>query len=128
MDKPINFTSQSVNMYIVYGIPNCNTVKKTLTWLDKHKVKYSFHNYKTEGIAKTKLKIWSQQKGWESFFNKKSSTWRELDNTMQEKIKSEKSAIDLMAEKTSIIKRPIIEEDGNIISIGFDEKLFNEIF
>ncbi len=115
-------------MYTVYGIPNCNTVKKTLTWLDKHKVKYIFYNYKTEGVTKAKLKIWSQQKGWESFFNKKSSTWRELDNSIQIKITSEKAAIDLMTEKTSLIKRPIIEEDGSIISIGFDEKLFKEIF
>jgi len=116
-------------MYTVYGIPNCDTVKKTLDWLKAHQIKYQFHNYKKEGITATKLKSWCKQKGWELILNKKSSTWRELDATEQSKIVNEKAAIVLMTTSTSIIKRPVIEnEKGEIVAVGFDVKEYENIF
>lgn len=115
-------------MYTIYGIPNCNTVKKTLDWLNVHKVKYTFHNYKKEGITAAKLKNWSKQKGWEILLNKKGTTWRGLDETVQASITNEKKAIALMTEFTSIIKRPVIEKDDIVIAVGFDEKEYEKIF
>lgn len=116
-------------MITVYGIKNCDTVKKSLDWLTAHKIKYQFHNYKTDGITVTKLKSWCKQKGWEVLLNKKSATWRGLDTATQNKIVNEKAAIDLMTASTSIIKRPVIEnEKGEIVAIGFDATIYESVF
>lgn len=106
---------------IVYGIKNCNTVKSALDWLKKHKVEFEFHDYKKLGITKAKLAEWSKQVGWESLVNKRGTTWRQLDEAVQKKVTSEKAAIGLMMEKTSVIKRPLIENKGKVILLGFDE-------
>lgn len=105
----------------VYGIKNCNTVKSALDWLKKHNVEFEFHDYKTKGITDTKLKAWSKQVGWESLVNKRGTTWRQLDPAEQAKVTSETAAIALMKEKTSVIKRPLIEDAGNVLLLGFDE-------
>lgn len=115
-------------MYTVYGIPNCNTVKKALNWLDEHKATYRFHNYKKEGITAAKLKSWSKQVGWETLLNKKGTTWRGVDAAIQTTITNEKAAINLMAASTSIIKRPVIEKDDSIVTVGFDEKEYEKLF
>jgi arsenate reductase (glutaredoxin) len=106
---------------IVYGIKNCNTVKSALDWLKKKKIEFEFHDYKTKGISEAKLKAWSKQVGWESLVNKRGTTWRQLDEAVQKKVINETSAIALMQEKTSVIKRPLIEEDGKVLVLGFDE-------
>lgn len=106
---------------IVYGIKNCNTVKSALDWLKKNKVEFEFYDYKKSGIAASKLNDWSKQVGWESLVNKRGLTWRQLDEATQKKVTNEKAAIALMREKTSIIKRPLIEENGKIVLLGFDE-------
>ena len=108
-------------MKIVYAIPNCNTVKKALDWLKDHKVAFEFHDYKKKGISQTQLNQWSKQVGWEALINKKGATWRQLPKEQQESISSQKAAIALMIEKTSVIRRPLIEEDGKILLLGFDE-------
>ena len=111
---------------IVYGIKNCNTVKSALDWLKKKKIDFDFHDYKSKGITASKLKSWSKQVGWESLLNKRGMTWRQLPEAMQKKITSEKAAFELMIEKTSIIKRPLIEQDGKVLLLGFDEKLYKD--
>lgn len=108
-------------MKTVYAIPNCNTVKKALDWLKENKVQYQFHDYKKLGINATQLNAWCKQISWEDLINKKGATWRQLPKDIQEGITTQKDAIALMMEKTSIIRRPIIEENGKIIAIGFDE-------
>ena len=113
-------------MKIVYAIPNCNTVKKALDWLKAHKVAYEFHDYKKKGITATQLTSWSKQIGWEALINKKGATWRQLPKETQESITSQKAAINLMIEKTSIIRRPLIEEDGKILTLGFDENEYKK--
>jgi Spx/MgsR family transcriptional regulator len=113
-------------MKIVYAIPNCNTVKKALDWLKTHKVAYEFHDYKKKGITATQLTSWSKQIGWEALINKKGATWRQLPKETQESITSQKAAINLMIEKTSIIRRPLIEEDGKILTLGFDENEYKK--
>lgn len=109
----------------VYGIKNCDTVKKALNWLQKHQVEYEFHDFKKSGISESKLKEWSDKKGWETLLNKKGMTWRKLEPGQQQTITSEETAIKLMEEKTSIIKRPVIETD-NILLIGFDEEQYRQ--
>jgi arsenate reductase len=108
-------------MKTVYAIPNCNTVKKALDWLKANKVNFEFHDYKKKGITATQLTNWCKQLGWEALINKKGATWRQLPKEIQESITTQKAAIALMMEKTSIIKRPLIEEDGKILTLGFDE-------
>jgi arsenate reductase (glutaredoxin) len=108
---------------IVYGIPNCDTTKKALALLKKHKVDFSFHDYKQQGITTQKLEAWCAKAGWEIVLNKRSTTWRELDEEEQKKIINQTLAIKLMMKNNSIIKRPIIEIKGNLL-VGFNE---NEI-
>ena len=112
----------------VYGIKNCNTVKSALQWLQKHKVEFEFHDYKSKGIAEAKLKEWIKQVGWESLVNKKGTTWRQLDEAAKAKVTNQAAAIALMKEKTSVIKRPLIEKNGNVIALGFDEKEYAQAF
>jgi arsenate reductase (glutaredoxin) len=112
---------------IVYGIKNCNTVKSAIEWLNKNKVEFEFHDYKKSGITAAKLTEWCKQVGWESLVNKRGTTWRQLDEADQKKVVNEKSAIALMLEKTSVIKRPLIEEDGKVLLLGFDENAFKKV-
>lgn len=112
----------------LYGIKNCNTVKSAIEWLKKNKVDFEFHDYKSKGITASKLKEWSEQVGWESLVNKRGTTWRQLDDKTQSAITDQKSAIDLMTEKTSVIKRPLIEDKGKVIVLGFDEEKYKKIF
>lgn len=105
----------------VYAIPNCNTVKKALDWLKANKIAYEFHDYKKLGISNTQLTQWCKQVGWENLVNKKGATWRQLGPELQLTITSQKAAIGLMCEKTSIIKRPLITINDKIILLGFDE-------
>src|SRR5690349_25170362 len=100
---------------IVYGIKNCNTVKSALEWLKKNKIDFEFHDYKSKGITEAKLKAWSKQVGWESLVNKRGTTWRQLDEKTQLQITNESSAIGLMIEKTSVIKRPLIENKNEVL-------------
>lgn len=113
---------------IVYGIKNCNTVKSALDWLKKNNVEFEFHDYKSKGITESKLREWSRQTGWEPLVNKRGTTWRQLDAETQSSITDEKSAIALMMEKTSVIKRPLIESDGKVLTIGFDEAEYRKKF
>ena|SRR5258706_14858743 len=106
---------------ILYGIKNCNTVKSAIEWLNKNKIEFTFHDYKKSGITNGKLKEWIKQVGWESLVNKRGTTWRQLEEDVQKKVVNEKSAIVLMLEKTSVIKRPLIEENGKVLLQGFDE-------
>ena len=112
----------------VYGIKNCNTVKRALDWLNKHSIAFEFHDYKREGITRDKLKGWSKQVGWNSLVNKKGTTWRQLDEAVQSKVTSESAAIALMSDKTSVIKRPLIEDKGKVLALGFDEAEYERIF
>lgn len=110
----------------IYGIKNCDTVKKTLNWFDQHNLKYEFHDFKKLGVEKEKLKEWAGQVGYEALLNKKGTTWKKLDPEVQNAISSEDAAFGLMQEKTSVIKRPVLEADGKIM-LGYNESLLNEL-
>lgn len=112
-------------MMTLYGIPNCDVTKKAMDWLKKHKLEYAFHNYKEEGISAEKLNEWSGKVGWEKFFNKRSTTWKELPAKEQQSATNQNNAVKIMRQHNSIIKRPIIEYNGKLL-IGFDEKLYQQ--
>ena len=111
----------------VYGIPNCDTVKKALNWFRANNVMYEFHDFRKLGISPEKLAEWDAKVGYERFMNKQSATWRELDDATKNSIVDNASALQLLIEKTSMIKRPVVEDD-DFLSFGFDEKLYEEHF
>ena len=111
----------------VYGIPNCDTIKKTMDWFKKNKLQIIFHDYKKEGISKEKLTAWCKVTGWEILLNKKSTTWRGLSAAEQNNISGQSPAIQLMKQQTSIIKRPVIEFNEKLF-VGFDEKKLQKFF
>src|SRR4051812_30656131 len=104
----------------VYGIPNCNTVKKALDWLKANNVPYEFHDFKKLGVGEEKLQEWDSKAGYEKFLNKQGLTWKQLDQAIKESIKTKEDALQLLQQKTSMIKRPVIEDNG-FLFFGFDE-------
>lgn len=111
----------------LYGIPNCDTVKKASTWLAAHQVEITFHNYKTQGIDIKTLKNWCKKVGWQVVLNKNSTTWKSLDVQVQNSITNQVTAIALMKEHTSLIKRPIIEINDDIL-VGFNQQELSKQF
>ncbi len=108
----------------IYGIKNCNTVKKALDWFQKNSIPYVFHDFKKEGLSESKLKQWEKEKSWEELLNKRGTTWRQLPPEEQAAVVDESSANALMQQKTSVVKRPVIETAKGII-VGFDEALYD---
>lgn len=106
---------------IVYGIKNCNTVKKALHWLGEHNIDHQFHDYKKLGITAQKIAEWQNKASWELLINKRGTTWRKLSAEVQEQVNNAKAAEEVMIANTSIIKRPIIEFENQLI-IGFNEE------
>lgn len=111
----------------VYGIPNCNTVKKARTWLTDHGLDYEFHDFKKQGITAEKLQEWCAAFGWEKVLNKKGTTWKKLPEGQQNGVKDEASAIAVLLENTSAIKRPVLEKDGKAVLISFDEQQYADL-
>ena len=111
----------------LYGIPNCNTVKKARDWLNANHIGYEFHDFKKQGIDEATIQGWLTQYPWEKLVNRAGLTWRGLDETVKSSIKDNASAVALMQAKTSIIKRPLLVKDGKILALGFDENLYKEI-
>jgi len=107
----------------IYGIPNCDVVKKTLTWFKQRPVTIVFHDFRKDGISNNLLKAWSAAVKWETLLNKKSTTWRELSAAEQEKVTSESTAIQLMMDNPTLIKRPVIDF-GKGITVGYNETEF----
>src|SRR5438309_730255 len=108
----------------LYGIANCNTVKKARVWLDEHGVAYQFHDLKKDSLDAATVNGWLQQQPWEKLVNRAGMTWRALSDDAKAAVHDSASAATLMLEKTSVIKRPVIERDGKIITIGFREAEF----
>ncbi|OIP14759.1 MAG: arsenate reductase [Betaproteobacteria bacterium CG2_30_59_46] len=111
----------------LYGISNCNTVKKARTWLTENGIDIPFHDFKKQGISEELLKSWMKQIGWEKLVNRQGTTWRQLPDEAKAAVRDETSAIRLMLEKSSTIKRPVLEMDGKII-LGFDEAAYQSLF
>ncbi len=114
-------------MLKVYGIPNCDTVKKATVWLKNKGIAYEFHDYKKLGISEAKLEEWLGQVSHETLINRKGTTFKGLSDGEKSKIIDNASAIALMHEKTSVIKRPIVESD-KILAVGFKVDEYEVIF
>lgn len=110
----------------VYGIPNCNTVKKALDWLKSNQIAFEFHDFKKKGITQEKLTEWFGVFGWEKVINKNGLTFKKLSKEEQLDINSPERTVSYLLNNTSAIKRPIIEKNGSPILIGFDEEGYEQ--
>ena len=110
----------------IYGIPNCDTMKKARKWLDSHGVAYEFHDYRKHGVDEQRLRAWVRQAGWEALLNRRGMMWRKVPDDVKVNI-DEASAIELMLSTPSIIKRPVLEHNG-ALRIGFSEKDYEAMF
>ena len=108
----------------IYGIKNCDTMKKASAWLDARGVAYDFHDYKTAGIARDKLKGWSDKLGWETLLNRVGTTFKKLPDADKEGI-TEKKALGLMLAQPSMIKRPVLEL-GSKLLVGFKPETYDK--
>ncbi|GMR08846.1 MAG: ArsC family reductase [Gammaproteobacteria bacterium] len=110
----------------LYGIGNCDTVKKAKKWLDTHGVEYDFHDLKKDGLDVKQVSRWSRSLGWKNMLNTRGTTWRNLSEEDKQNL-SENKSIKLMLNNPSIIKRPILHY-GSITHLGFDEDEYKELF
>jgi Spx/MgsR family transcriptional regulator len=110
----------------IYGIKNCDTMKKARTWLDGHKVDYSFHDYKASGIDKPTLEGWANKVGWEILLNRAGTTFRKLPDADKGDL-TEKKAIGLMLAQPSMIQRPVLETKGKL-TVGFKPEEYKKLF
>jgi arsenate reductase (glutaredoxin) len=104
----------------LYGIPNCDTVKKARAWLAAQGVDHTFHDFRKQGLPPAQLDRWIAQVGWEKLVNRQGTTWRKLDPAAQAQVKDAASARALMLAQASVIKRPVVEWDASRTTIGFD--------
>lgn len=104
----------------VYGIPNCDTVKKARAWLTAQGLDYEFHDFKKQGVPADKLPSWMQAVGWEKLTNRQGTTWRKLDPTLQSSVVDAASAARVLQEHPSAIKRPVVEWADGDITVGFN--------
>jgi arsenate reductase len=105
-------------MTVLYGIKNCDTVKKARRWLDEHGVAYRFHDFRTDGLDEKQLARWTKQLGWETLLNRRGTTWRNLPEAQRDKVSDATGAIAAMLAHASLIKRPVLESDGTV-RVGF---------
>jgi arsenate reductase len=111
----------------LYGIKNCDTMKKARAWLDKAGVDYAFHDYKSAGIERERLERWAKKAGWETLLNRAGTTFKKLPDKDKENI-TEKKAIALMLAQPSMIKRPVLELGGGKLLVGFKPELYTSAF
>jgi len=113
-------------MTVIYGIKNCDTVRKAFTWLDGHKVAYRFHDYKKDGVDRARLEKWIKLAGWEVLLNRAGTTFKKLSDKDKEGL-SEKKAIALMLAQPSMIKRPVVEKGAKLL-VGFKPEEYAKAF
>jgi arsenate reductase len=111
----------------IYGIRNCDTMKKARAWLDRRGVEYKFHDYRTAGIDRARLERWAKKAGWDTLLNRAGQTFRKLPPKNQ-KVADAKKAIALMLAQPSMIKRPVLELPDGKILVGFRPELYEEAF
>lgn len=115
-------------MIILYGIPNCDTVKKARAWLTTHGISYSFYDFKTQGVPANQVLAWCQVTDWSTLINQKGTTWRKLAPEVQNSVVDANSALALMQAYPSVIKRPIITHHQQLLTIGFDAVQYASFF
>ena len=118
-------------MLTMYGIKNCDTIKKARRWLEAHQIDYRFHDYRTDGLDRAQLDTFIAELGWQALLNTRGTTWRKLDESLRNSIDNADAAAALMLEMPAIIKRPLLCAPGQPMLLGFSEltykKLVNEV-
>lgn len=110
----------------LYGIPNCDSVKKARAWLDAAGLAYRFHDFKKAGVPEEALARWLVAPGWERLLNRQGTTWRQLDDATRAAVQDAASATALLRARPTLIKRPVIEWPGGQVTVGFDTAVFAE--
>jgi len=113
-------------MVEMYGIANCDTIKKARKWLEAKGIEYQFHDYKKEGADSMLLEQWCDSEGWQTLLNRRGTTWRKLPEDVKASV-DESSSIRLMVENPSIIKRPVLVSDGKV-TVGFSDAVYQALF
>ena len=113
-------------MLILFGIKNCDSVKKAKKWLESSDIQYKYHDFRQDGIERHKLEIWINRLGWESVINRRSTSWRALDSKMKDQIDNQR-AIELILKYPTLVKRPVVESK-NILLVGFKAAAYAEHF
>jgi arsenate reductase len=113
-------------MIIMYGIKDCDSIKKARKYLQAHNIDYTFHDFRVDGVNAIQLRAWVSELGWEKLLNKRSATWRNLPDETKQNI-NELLALVVMEEQPTIIKRPVLEMADQVM-VGFSEKQYDEVF
>ncbi|MDY7578670.1 ArsC family reductase [Herbaspirillum sp. RTI4] len=113
--------------FTLYGIPNCDTVKKARTWLDAHELVFTFHDFKKAGLDAAQVALWLKEVPWDTLVNRKGTTWRALSPERQASIVDAATALPLILENPSIVKRPVLYFDGHT-HVGFSAERYQHIF
>jgi arsenate reductase len=111
----------------IYGIPNCDTMKKACAWLDAHGIEVVFHDYKKEGIDRARLERWCKEAGWEAVLNRAGTTFRKFADADKQGL-DQKKAIALMLDQPSLIKRPVLDIRGKKLLVGFKAEVYEAAF
>ncbi len=123
----------------LFGIPNCDTVKKARTWLEQQAIPFEFHNFKKDGLTQAQVEVWLQKVELDTLINRKGTTWRALSDEQKSRANNRGDAIALIVENPSLVKRPVLQIDGNFgqhavqhavqhIGVGFNDQLYQTIF
>ncbi len=117
---------------MVYGIKNCSAVKKALTWFDSHQIKYDFYDLKKDALNEATLTSWFKKLPshltWDMLINKSGMTWRNLTDREKKLADKQETAVQLIIEKPTVMKRPLVAIDKKVVSLGFDEAVFKQLF
>jgi Spx/MgsR family transcriptional regulator len=115
-----------MSMITLYGIPNCDTVKKARAWLTEHGLDYTFHDFKKQGVPTALLPAWIKMIGLDKLINRKGPTWRKLDASVQASVVDAASATAVILEHSSVIKRPVVVWNDGAVTVGFDLERFEQ--
>jgi arsenate reductase len=110
----------------VYGIPNCDSVKRARAWLSAQGMHFEFHDFAKQGVPGDRMTRWLEQAGWQTLVNRRGTTWRKLDTLAQDAVTDDRSARALMERQPSVIKRPVVEWDERV-TVGFDPAAWEQI-
>ena len=116
----------NISTITLYGIPNCDTVKKARAWLSERGAPVQFHDFKKQGVPAERLPALMAAVGWKKLLNRQGTTWRKLDPAVQARAQDAASAAALMVEHASVIKRPVVEWGDGAVTVGFDADAWNE--
>ncbi len=110
----------------LYGIKNCDTVRKARRWLDDHHIDYDFHDFRADGLTKIKVNQWLKEVGADILVNRRGTTWRKLTDA-QKVVSSQSAIVNLLVEQPAIIKRPVLDNNGTL-HVGFNDVEYKELF